>query len=126
MRISDWCSDVCSSDLLPGGGHYSVALEELRLEPDGRWTVVGRVQTRLGAQAMVLTFGPDAVFGVLPQRDGSLPHLTPSHGNTEITSARGLLTPGRASHLPARPDQLIPATAARQTATRNGAANLPP
>src|SRR3546814_14768565 len=36
---------------LPGGGHYSVALEEQRLEPDGRWTVVGRVQTRLGAQA---------------------------------------------------------------------------
>src|SRR3546814_1473467 len=84
MRIRDWSSDVCSSVLaiqagrpvplrlargtlerawhdgkfhvaLPGGGHYSVALEEQRLEPDGRWTVVGRVQTRLGAQAMVLT-----------------------------------------------------------------------
>src|SRR3546814_1510850 len=83
MRISDWCSDVCSSDLLPGGGHYSVALEEQRLEPDGRWTVVGRVQTRLGAQAMVLTFGPDAVFGVLPQPDGSLLHITTSHGRSE-------------------------------------------
>src|SRR3546814_4527722 len=96
MRISDWSSDVCSSDL--------VALEEQRLEPDGRWTVVGRVQTRLGAQAMVLTFGPDAVFGVLPQPDGSLLHITTSHGNTEITAAGGLLPPGRTSKLAARPD----------------------
>src|SRR3546814_18016512 len=130
MRISDWSSDVCSSDLhdgkfhvaLPGGGHYSVALEEQRLEPDGRWTVVGRVQTRLGAQAMVLTFGPDAVFGVLPQPDVSLLHITTSHGNTEITAAGGLPPPGRTSQLAAMPAHPIPALAPGTTARTTGAA----
>src|SRR3546814_3887444 len=154
MRIRDWSSDVCSSVLaiqagrpvplrlargtlerawhdgkfhvaLPGGGHYSVALEEQRLEPDGRWTVVGRVQTRLGAQAMVLTFGPDAVFVVLPQPDGSLLHITTSHGNTEISAAGGLLPPGRPRKLVARPDYMITAPAAGKTHSRNGAAHLP-
>src|SRR3546814_19295201 len=130
MRISDWSSDVCSSDLagaagpgdspyrasdrsgratialpaiqagrpvplrlargtlerawhdgkfhvaLPGGGHYSVALEEQRLEPDGRRTVVGRVQTRLRAQAKVLTSGTDSRVRFLPQSDRHPPTPT--------------------------------------------------
>src|SRR3546814_8453476 len=50
---------------------------------------------------------------------------TTSHGNTEITAAGGLLPPGRTSKLAARPDYLIPATAAGKTASRIGAAHLP-
>src|SRR3546814_17886098 len=79
---------------LPGGGHYSVALEEQRLEPDGRWTVVGRVQTRLDAPAMVLTFGPDDIFSVLQQTEVSLLHITTSPGNTEKTDHAPLLPTG--------------------------------
>src|SRR3546814_11223852 len=140
MRISDWSSDVCSSDLagaagpgdspyrasdrsgratialpaiqagrpvplrlargtlerawhdgkfhvaLPGGGHYSVALEEQRLEPDGRWTDVALVPTRLRAPAMVRPFGPDAVFGLLLPPDGTLTHHPHSPGNTQTTA----------------------------------------
>src|SRR3546814_1603937 len=74
---------------------------------------------------MVGAFGPGAVWGVLPQPDGSLLHITTSHGNTEITAAGGLLPPGRTSKLAARPDYLIPATAAGKTASRIGAAHLP-
>ena len=68
------------------GTSYRVAIEDRRPEPGGRWTLTGRVQTRLGAQAMVMTFGPDAIFGVLPHPDGSLLHVTTSAGKTRIRS----------------------------------------
>lgn len=95
---------------LPDGGRYSVALEDQRLEPGAQWTVVGRVQTRLGPQAMVLTFGPDAVFGVLPSPDGSLMQVTTTRGQTEIAAAGGMLPPGSTSRLAAKPDYMIPRT----------------
>ena len=93
---------------VPDGGGYTVALEDQRFDAGGQWTVVGRVKTRLGAQAMVLTFGPDAVFGVLPRPDGSLLQVTTTRGNTEIAMAGGMLPPGRKSRLATEPDYLIP------------------
>ncbi len=93
---------------LPDGGRYPVKLEEQRVEPGAQWTVVGRVQTRVGPQAMVLTFGPDAVFGVLPLPDGSLLHVTTTKGNTQIARAGGLLPPSSKSALAADPDYLVP------------------
>src|SRR3546814_13964100 len=38
MRISDWSSDVCSSDLRPelGGGHAGAAHDALALDPERR------------------------------------------------------------------------------------------
>ena len=95
---------------LPDGGRYSVALENHRFDPGGQWTVVGRVQTRVGAQAMVLTFGPDAVFGVLPRPDGSLLQITTTRGKTEIADAGGLLPPGSKGTLATEPDYLIAKT----------------
>ena len=109
---------------LPGGGRYVVALEDQQFDPDGQWTVVGRVQTSLGAQAMVLTFGPDAVFGVLPRPDGSLLHVTTTSGNTEIADAGGLLPPGRKSRLAAKPDYMIPAGQDSRGAGGTGAARM--
>ena len=38
---------------------------------NGDWTWVGRVDTRLGEQSVVITFGKDAVYGNLPQRQGA-------------------------------------------------------
>ncbi|HVI59870.1 MAG TPA: Calx-beta domain-containing protein [Luteimonas sp.] len=96
---------------LPGGQRYSVELEEQRFDPGGQWTVVGHAQTRLGPQAMVLTFGPDAVFGVLPNRDGSLMQVTTTRGNVEVAAAGGMLPRGRKSRLGATPDYAIPAAA---------------
>jgi hypothetical protein len=116
---------------LPRGGRYSVALEEQRLEPGGQWTVVGRVQTRLGPQAMVLTFGPDAVFGVLPRPDGSLLQVTTTRGDTEIAAAGGMLPRGRTSRLATAPDYAIPRASRGQPASgghpasRSNATRLP-
>lgn len=92
---------------LPGGQRYAVALERQHTEPGGQWTVVGRVQTRLGEQAMVLTFGPDAVFGVMPRPDGSLLQITTTQGRTEVTDAGGLLPPGSKGTLATEPDYLL-------------------
>ena len=110
---------------LPGGGRYSVALEDQRYEPGGRWTVVGRVQTRLGPQAMVLTFGPDAVFGVLPRPDGSLLQVTTTRGNTEIAAAGGMLPRGRTNRLATAPDYAIPAADGGKAASRSNPTRLP-
>ena len=109
---------------LPGGGRYAVALEEQRFDPGGQWTVVGRVQTRLGPQAMVLTVGPEAVFGVLPRPDGSLLQVTTTRGKTEIATAGGLLPPGRTSRLAAKPDYMIPAGQGGRTASGSGATRM--
>ncbi len=57
---------------------------------------------------MVLTFGPDAVFGVLPHPSGSLLHVTTTRGSTEIALAGGLLPPGTKSTLATIPDYLVP------------------
>src|SRR5690606_39426627 len=109
--------------VLPNGHRYDVDLEGQRFDPGGQWTVTGHAQTRLGPQAMVLTFGPDAVFGVLPGPDGSLMQVTTTHGATEIAAAGGMLPPGRKNRLGARPDYAIPAmTAGGDTRRTAGAA----
>jgi len=90
------------------GSRYSVAIERAQTEPTGDWTVIGRVQTRVGPQAMVLTFGPDAVFGVLPQPDGFLLQVATTRGLTTVAPAGGLLPPGRNMSLAAEPDYVLP------------------
>lgn len=93
---------------LSGGARYPVKIEREQIEPGGQWTVVGRVQTRLGPQAMVLTFGPDAVFGVLPRPDGFQYQIATTRGRTTIAPAGGLLPPGRTGTLAAEPDFVVP------------------
>src|SRR5690606_16094928 len=51
---------------LPDGTRYPVAMEREQAETAGRTTFIGKVRTPFGLQSAVLTFGPDAVFGVLP------------------------------------------------------------
>ena len=93
---------------LPGTGRYRVSLEGQRFDPGGMWTLVGRVLTDVGAQAMVITVGPEAIFGVLPRPDGSLLQITTAAGTTLVSGAGGLLPPGSKGTLGAVPDYLIP------------------
>lgn len=81
---------------LADGTRYPVRMERGYDEGGDRWTVTGRVQTRLGPQSAVLTFGPDAVFGVLPQPDGRSLAITTTHGITRIGLAGGIVPKGRA------------------------------
>lgn len=110
---------------LPDGTAYPVVLEHERVEPGGHWTVVGRVSTRLGPQAMVVTVGQDAIFGVLPHPDGSMMQITTSSGSTSIAAAGGMLPPGSEITRPTEPDYLIPHESDRWTAAKAGGMRFP-
>lgn len=93
---------------LDDGTRYPVRMLRGQDEPNGRWTVVGRVQTRVGPQSAVLTFGTDAVFGVIPKPDGYLLHVTTTRGLAYIGPAGGMV-PDVAGGGPDRPmDVLVP------------------
>ncbi len=75
---------------LPGGD--SVRLVELQREEaaGGDWTLVGRVADDPLGRSVVLTFGGDAVFGVIPGNEGQLWHLTSGPDGETIAPAGGL------------------------------------
>src|SRR3546814_881400 len=63
MRISDWSSDVCSSDLLIVEGQAPVAAEHLRPRLGGALIVAGG-STRYSAEAILAAGNADLVaFG---------------------------------------------------------------
>jgi hypothetical protein len=77
-------------------------MEHQSTDAAGRWSVIGRVTTPLGSEAMVLTFGPDAIFGVLP---------TPSGRAMQIaTGPGGRTTIAPTSELPPRFSTIRPGT----------------
>lgn len=90
--------------VLPEGLAFPVHFE--RGEPSGRgnWTFIGRVDSRLGRLAAVITFGRAGAFGVLPTPDGRMLQLTTEHGQTYLQEAGGMLPPN------ARPaaDTIVP------------------
>jgi hypothetical protein len=49
---------------------------------NGDWTWVGRVETEFGEQPAVITFGADAVFGLIPQRHGQPLRIETRSGKT--------------------------------------------
>jgi hypothetical protein len=64
---------------------------------NGDWTWVGRVETEFGEQAAVITFGADAVFGLIPQRHGPPLRIETRQGRTwlvEHTPSYMTLPPG--------------------------------
>src|SRR5690606_36361895 len=65
----------------------------------------GRVDTRVGELAAVITYGPDSVFGLLPTPDGSMMKLTTRAGQVFLQPAGGLLPPGVVS--PRQSDALM-------------------
>jgi len=103
---------------LPDGTTYPVRMEHQSTDAAGRWSVIGRVTTPLGSEAMVLTFGPDAIFGVLPTPSGRAMQIaTWPGGRTTIAPASELsprystIRPGTwDSHAPpyaTAPDELL-------------------
>lgn len=75
---------------------YRVVIEANITEPNGNRTVVGRVRTALGRQAMVMTVGANAVFGVLPRPDGGQLRIETSRGETVARVSGGMRPAGAA------------------------------
>ncbi len=75
---------------LSEGSTYPVRIEQQSKDAFGHWTVVGRVASALGSQAMVLTFGQGAVFGALPRPDGRMLQIATTRGVTTISTPGGV------------------------------------
>jgi Metallo-peptidase family M12B Reprolysin-like/FG-GAP-like repeat/Calx-beta domain len=73
---------------LPSGERFNVQFEHAERAPNGDWTLVGKVATRLGPQSAVLTFGRAGLFGVLPVPDGGQMQLTTTRGVTLLEPVR--------------------------------------
>ncbi|MCC8363857.1 M12 family metallo-peptidase [Lysobacter sp. A6] len=94
--------------VLPDGTSYRVQMERQETHGGGHWSVVGRVQTAAGSQAMVLTFGPNAVFGMLPTPDGHAMQVETHPGGLVTVAPAGGLTPLRTPLRRGSPDYRIP------------------
>ncbi len=79
--------------VLPDGTSYRVRMERQETHGGGHWSVVGRVETAVGSQSMVLTFGPNAVFGMLPMPDGHAMSVETHEGGFVTVAPAGGLTP---------------------------------
>jgi hypothetical protein len=101
---------------LADGTRYAVRIESERRDFGGRSTFVGRVKTRTGMQSAVLTFGPDAVFGVLPMPDGRTLSISTTNGVVGVALSGGIIPPGREDR--PVPDYVVPGQAAHADSTR--------
>ena len=91
---------------LPSTNHSTQPARFLRSEKKGRdWTWIGEVETVLGPQATVITFGDDAVFGTIPQLDGPPLRIETRHGKAWLVEGEER----RKMHGRAKNDALIPA-----------------
>jgi hypothetical protein len=103
--------------VLPGGPGYDVVFDRQESATNGDWTFIGKVDTRLGRQSAVLTFGPEGVFGVLPRPDGTLLQITTSHGVTVLEPMRPIHPPSSPSAAPPVNDVVLPQSASQMIAT---------
>lgn len=94
--------------VLPDGTSYRVQMERQETHGGGHWSVVGRVSTAVGSQSMVLTFGPNAVFGMLPMPDGHAMQVETHEGGLVTVAPAGGLTPHRKPMRRDNPDYLVP------------------
>src|SRR3546814_17069253 len=64
MRISDWSSDVCSSDLMGDGG---IGAEDRLDFPEVRRRILGRLGCRVGAAEIVADLRRAAAVGAVDE-----------------------------------------------------------
>lgn len=94
----------------PTGGQIYVKYQRHILHDNGTWTWIGKVSTVHGDQSVVLTFGKDGVFGLVPQASGYPLRIMTRKGQTTVvaTSAQAMARSAKALDLYSRPDYVIP------------------
>lgn len=94
----------------PAGGRIYAKYQRHIVHANGIWTWVGTVATVHGEQSVVLTFGKNAVFGVIPQAQGNPLRIVTRAGQTRIvaTSAKAMARSAEALRLVSHPDYRIP------------------
>lgn len=71
----------------PDGTPISVRYERHTESPDGNWTWIGRVEGGDAGREAIITFGDEAVFGSIPQPDGTSLNLTTRSGQVYVMQA---------------------------------------
>jgi hypothetical protein len=113
----------------PAGGRIYVKYQRHILHDNGTWSWIGTVSTVHGDQSVVLTFGKDGVFGLVPQASGYPLRIVTRQGQTRVvqTDAQAMARSAKALRLYSQPDYFIPPHAATQdkstTAAPHAAAN---
>ena len=94
----------------PAGGQIYAKYQRHILHANGTWTWIGTVDTVHGAQSVVLTFGKNGAFGLIPQADGYPLRIVSDATGTHLveTSAAELARSTEALRLRSAPDYVIP------------------
>jgi len=94
----------------PAGGQIYVKYQRHIIHPNGIWTWIGTVSTVHGDQSVILTFGKDGVFGLVPQASGYPLRIMTRQGQTSVveTSAQAMARSTEALRLHSQPDYFIP------------------
>lgn len=94
----------------PAGGQIYVKYQRHILHGNGTWTWIGTTSTVHGDQSVILTFGKDGVFGLIPQDSGYPLRIMTRKGQTTVvaTSAQAMARSALALGLYSRPDYFIP------------------
>src|SRR3546814_5033482 len=95
MRISDWSSDVCSSDLMrstiSGDGRLTLSIEEVSIDDPREDEIVVRVEaTPINPTDLALLLGPADVTSVI-MSDSSEPELTFTIPQARMATVEGRL-----------------------------------
>ncbi|MBU6477875.1 MAG: zinc-dependent metalloprotease, partial [Xanthomonadaceae bacterium] len=94
----------------PSGGRIYAKYQRHILHNNGTWTWIGTVSTVHGDQSVVLTFGKDGVFGLVPQASGYPLRIMSNAEGTRVveTSATAMAQSAEALRLHSAPDYVIP------------------
>jgi hypothetical protein len=94
----------------PSGGRTYVKYQRHIIHANGNWTWIGTVSTVHGPQSVVLTFGKDGVFGLVPQASGYPLRIETQQGQTRVveTSAAAMARSAQALRLRSEPDYQVP------------------
>lgn len=71
----------------PDGSQFALDYDRHITHEDGNWTWVGRKDGGTTGQDAVITFGPDATYGVLPSSNGQQLRIATLGGKTYVSSA---------------------------------------
>ncbi|HET6912112.1 MAG TPA: FG-GAP-like repeat-containing protein [Rhodanobacteraceae bacterium] len=107
------------------GGREYAKYDHHLIHDNGDWTWVGKVQTDHGMQSAVITFGKDAVFGLIPQASGNALRLVTADGQELLVQTDGakMAASALSRQLYARQDFKVPSRKAESSAKRAASAS---
>ena len=93
----------------PAGGRIYAKYQRHILHDNGTWTWIGTVSTVHGDQSVVLTFGKDGAFGLVPQASGYPLRIVTRAGETRMVETSASMSRSTQQlRLHSKPDYFVP------------------